>query len=315
MSELRSIAILGPGAVGGFLAALLARGGYSVFCVGSPRTVAAITARGITLESRTFQTFTVRPHAATALEIVPDALLITVKAPALAPALERIPDAFLAYAVVVPFLNGIEHMEFLHRRYGGRAVAGTIGKIEVTEVRPGLIRHTSPSAAIRLAADDPAFRPLLAGLRGAFESCGIPASVADREHEALWEKFARLAPFALATAAEGNSIGAILGDASLREELSAAVREASAVARAEGIAIDPEAVCAELAHLEPAQSTSLARDAAKGDAGELDAIGGAMLRAAARRHIACPTIKALVARVHRRLAAEGGRTKGAVHGG
>jgi 2-dehydropantoate 2-reductase len=61
------------------------------------------------------------------------------------------------------------------------------------------------------------------------------------------------------------------------------------------------AVLAELAELGPEQTSSLARDVAAGAEPELDAIGGAVLRAAARHGLACPAVAELVRRVAQRV--------------
>jgi 2-dehydropantoate 2-reductase len=53
----------------------------------------------------------------------------------------------------------------------------------------------------------------------------------------------------------------------------------------------------------PEQTSSLARDVEAGAEDELDAIGGAVLRAGARHGLACPSIEQLVHAVQARYAA------------
>jgi 2-dehydropantoate 2-reductase len=45
------VAVLGPGGVGGLLAALLARSGAAVTCLAGPATVAVLARQGIHVES------------------------------------------------------------------------------------------------------------------------------------------------------------------------------------------------------------------------------------------------------------------------
>jgi 2-dehydropantoate 2-reductase len=117
----------------------------------------------------------------------------------------------------------------------------------------------------------------------------------------MWSKLTRLNALALTTAASGRPIGGVLGHPRWRLLLQGAVDETTAIARAEGADIDPSTVLAELAELAPDQTSSLARDVAAGAPTELDAIGGAVLRAGARHGIATPAVAELVQVVAERL--------------
>ena len=57
------IAVLGPGGVGGFVAAALSRAGEAVVVVARDSTVRVIADRGIAVESGRFGHFTARPDA------------------------------------------------------------------------------------------------------------------------------------------------------------------------------------------------------------------------------------------------------------
>jgi 2-dehydropantoate 2-reductase len=113
----------------------------------------------------------------------------------------------------------------------------------------------------------------------------------------LWSKLARLAGLALATAAADAPLGDVRGDA------EAVAREVVVVANAEGAELDEAALLAELRGLPDAASSSLRADivAGAGD-NELDAIGAAVLRAAARHDLPTPHTQDLVARVATRAA-------------
>jgi enoyl-CoA hydratase/carnithine racemase len=60
--------------------------------------------------------------------------------------------------VVVPLLNGIDHMDLLRRHFGPEAVLPASIAIESERVRPGVVRQLSPFAVVRLSpgprADD-----------------------------------------------------------------------------------------------------------------------------------------------------------------
>jgi 2-dehydropantoate 2-reductase len=109
----------------------------------------------------------------------------------------------------------------------------------------------------------------------------------------MWSKLSRLNAIALTTTAFGAPIGEVRERH--RDELVAVVHETASVAAAEGASIDVPAIENELlvdAH--PELLSSMARDRFAGRPLELDAIGGAVLRAGARHGIETPTVRRLV---------------------
>ena len=289
-----TIAVLGPGGVGGFVAGALARAGEPVTVVAREETAARIAADGLRVESVRLGSFSVHPPAVAQLGTPADVLVVAVKAPALDGALGRI-DA--EARLVVPLLNGVEHVARLRERFGdGAVVAGAI-RIATERVEPGHVVHTSPLMRIDLAPDRPDVRALAHRLRAA----ELPVAVHGSEADILWSKLARLNALALTTAASGTTIGAVLAHPRWRLLLEGAVDETAAVAAAEGAAVDPDAVLGELSELAPDQTSSLARDLAAGREHELDAIGGAVMRAAVRHGLETPAVAELVQAVGERV--------------
>lgn len=290
-----SVAVLGPGGVGGFVAAALARSGVQVTVVARDATAAAIARDGIDVESVRLGEFTAHPRAVAALELPVDVLVVATKAPALETALRRVrADAGL----VVPLLNGFEHLAALRERFGERAVAGSI-RIAAERVAPGRIVHTSPVFRVELAPPRDDVRAFVHLLRAA----EIPASVVEREADVLWSKLVRLNALACTTAAAAAPIGEVRAHPVWRLRLQGAIDETAAVAAAEGAAVDPGETLAELMEAPAAQTSSLHRDLESGAPHELDAIPGAVLRAAARHGIAAPTVAHLVELIRSRYAA------------
>ena len=291
-----AVAVLGPGGVGGFLAGALARAGTPVTVVAREETAAAIARDGLHVQSVRLGTFIAHPPAVAALETAVDVLVVAVKAPALDAALDRVrADARL----VVPLLNGVEHVARLRERFGERAVAASI-RIAADRPEPGRIVHTSPLFRIELAGEG---RPDAEAFAHVLRAAEIPTRLRASEADVLWSKLVRLTALALTTAAAGAPIGAVRTHPRRRLLLEGAVDETAAVAAAEGAAVDPDAVLAELGELDAGQTSSLARDVAAGREDELDAIGGAVLRAAARHGLACPAVEQLVEAVRGRYAA------------
>ncbi len=292
------IAVLGPGGVGGLVAAALARAGEPVVIVAREETAASLQRTGLHVRSVALGDFAVRPRAATALSEPASALLVATKHRGLEPALDRIAAA---PGVVVPLLNGLEHMAGLRARFGERVVAGVI-RVESDRPAPGEIVQTSPGIRIDLAAPALPVAGRLDALAGALERAGLDVRRGAPEPEVLWGKLVRLNALALTTTAFVAPLGAIRDDPARSADLEACVREAAAAARAEGAPIDPDAVLSELQAAHAGLGSSMQRDVAAGRPPELDAIAGAVLRAAGRHAVAAPT----VARLARAVAAQAG---------
>ena len=84
-----TVAVLGPGAVGGVLAVGLARAGVRVLCIARPDTADLIRSEGLSLRHGQ-EVESVRVEAVSELREPVRLLLVTVKAPALEDALDRV---------------------------------------------------------------------------------------------------------------------------------------------------------------------------------------------------------------------------------
>ena len=292
------VAVLGPGGIGGLLAALLARRGDRVTCLAPPDTTAYLAEHGLELRSPTLGDAKVAVEAATRLDQPVDVVFVTVKATQLEAAAEAVPPDVVGDALVVPFLNGIDHMTWLRRRYpADQVVAGTI-RIESTRVGPGLIEHASAFAVVELAAAEPSRRDQVEALGARLAETGLDVTVRDDEAATLWSKLSILAPIALVT----TWTAAPLGEARARhtEELMAVAREIVTAARADGVELDEAATVALLELVPDPMRSSMQKDAAAGRPIELDAIGGAVLRGAERAGTQAPVTARLVAELQAR---------------
>jgi 2-dehydropantoate 2-reductase len=293
------IAILGPGGVGGFVAGALARAGHAVLVVARPGTVEALSRRALAVRSALLGDFCAAVPAAPALDAQADALIVATKASSLPAALARVNTP---PPLVVPLLNGLDHLDLLRERFGAAPVAAGTIRIESTRVSPGVIVQSSPAVRVELAGDRPRLQALLRGLAAALRDAGIPTEVRGGERQILWSKLVRLNALALTTSAADRPLGEVRADPDWRAALEGAVAETAAVAAADGAAIDPTATLAELNRAHAGLVSSMQRDIAAGRATELDAIAGSVLRAARRHGIACPAVSWLTGRVAERAA-------------
>jgi len=285
------VAVLGPGGVGGLLAAALERDGHELVVIAREETAQLIARRGIAVESVAFGELLARPRAVTELQEPVDALIVATKAIGLEEALERVA---VEPALVLPLLNGLDHLALLRRRFAADTVlAGSI-RVEADRPAPGVVVHTSPFLLVTMASSALSMAAPMARLAGALDAAGVPAEVLDSEADVMWSKLVRLNALACTTSAYDKLLGEIRSTPELRGDLVASMEEAAAAGRAEGAAVDAASAVAELDRAHATLGSSMQRDIAAGRTPELDAIPGSVLRAAARHGLACPTIDRLV---------------------
>lgn len=279
------------------MGACLTRCGAPVTMVVRAAAVANYPPR-LQLESP-FGNFTV-PVATSAEVPACDVLWLTVKATQLEDSLAAVknPDSVRA---IVPLLNGIDHLARLRSRYGSERVIPATIAVESERVAPGRIVHRSSFARLNVAS---AGRALLASTLDQLQKIGFECRFIDHEPTLMWSKLVFLGPFALTTTASDKGTGEILSDPHWRDLGMACIREACAVAVAEGAPLNPEAVIAGLAKMPGNMRSSMQKDVEQGRTPELEAIAGPILRGAERHHIDIPATKNLVAAVEERVSTQ-----------
>jgi 2-dehydropantoate 2-reductase len=281
-------AVLGAGGVGTFLGAALARAGRDVLLLMREESLARYGGV-VRVESAVLGDFEAEVPAAATLERPVDVVWVSTKAPQLADALERVTEVPADDPVVVPLLNGLDHAELLRGRFGPTRVLPASITIESERVEPGVVRQLSDFASVVLS---PA--PQAEDLRSELVDAGIAASIGDSEASVLWRKLALLAPIALTTTLRGSRLGGVVSDPLWRDRLEGCVREVTAAAGADGVVIDADALIEQIESAPPGLRSSMQKDREAGKATEIDAIGGSVLRAAARHGLDAPTTQALV---------------------
>ena len=286
-------AILGPGGVGGLIAASLAKSGAAVTVVVRSDAIGQYP-ETLQLESP-FGKFSVRVERATSVPTV-DVLWIAVEATQLDSALNSLPNGNSARAII-PLLNGIDHVAMLRSRYGAARVVPATILVESERTARGHIVHRSPFARLNVSSIG---RTLMQSTLEDLQKLGFTCQFVDDEKTLLWSKLVFLAPMALATTAADKTSGEIAADVTWQHRLETCVREACAVALAEGAKVDPDSVISTIRNLPGNIRSSMQKDVERGNLPELDAIAGPILRRAPGRNLDVPVTRRLVAEVERR---------------
>ena len=274
--------------------ACLARSGAPVTMVVRAAALAKYPQQ-LQLESP-FGTFTV-PVASSAKVPACDVLWLTVKATQLGESLAAVknPDAVGA---IVPLLNGIDHLARLRSRFGVERVIPATIAVESERVAPGHIVHRSSFARLNVLSTG---RNLLTSTLNQLQKMGFECRFIDHEPTLMWSKLVFLGPFALTTTASDKGTAEILSDPHWRDLGMTCIREACAVAIAEGAQLNADAVIAGLAKMPGNMRSSMQKDVEQGRTPELDAIAGPILRGAERHHVDIPATETLVAAVEARV--------------
>ncbi|MFC7432738.1 MULTISPECIES: ketopantoate reductase family protein [unclassified Agrococcus] len=302
------IAVLGAGAIGGCLAALLDAAGHDVVVV-ARSSAPVLRERGIRLEGA-FGEHLARPEVEDALTTPPDAAILATKTIDSADALSPARTA-LAGVPVLAVQNGLDAHGRAARILGHDRVAAGLGTWAANALEPGVVRVTAAGETVVGGPEGERFAALLAA---AMPDVRIATSIEGAQWAKLCVNAANAVP-----AAVGRSMQDVAADPALLRVTAAAMREAALAALASGVALErvgavgPETVGALAASIEEATAVPLRMAASFGDVPnlgstqqsirrgqptEVDDLAGAIVDASTRLGLAAPVNAGLVALVH-----------------
>lgn len=288
-------AILGAGAVGGLVGAVLAHEGEVVTLLVRPETNPLYP--GTLSLKRPSETIEAAVRIESKITDDTDVLWIAVKAYQLVEALRAVPPES-KIGTIIPLLNGIDHVDLLRSRFGhDRVVPATIA-VESERLAPGQIVQRSPFVRLMLSMMG---EERLASVADRFRRGGFTCEFQTDEKTMLWSKLAFLGPFALTGTASDMDKQGIFADAAWRARFESAVGEACMVAAANGAAVDRGKILATLGSLPATMRSSMQKDVSAGRIPELDAIGGPIIRAGRAYGLDVPVTRELIARIKNRL--------------
>ncbi len=289
--------VVGAGGVGGYFGGRLAAAGHDVALVARGPHLAAIRERGLRVRSILGDVEVTLPASDDPAELGPcDVVLFCVKAYDSATAVAALPPLIGADTVVLPFLNGIEHIAQLAALLGPAHVAGGAAYIFSSIAEPGVVVHTGGPARLVFGELDGRPSARLEGFGKACRDSGVNAAIADDIRQVMWSKLAFICATAGMTAAVRLPLGDIRQCAESWLMYRHLVEEVVAVARAEGVPLGPDDVDEQVAFatsLAPDSYSSLHHDLVSERPMELDALHGAVLRLAAGHGLEVPATEAV----------------------
>jgi 2-dehydropantoate 2-reductase len=305
------ILVVGAGATGGFFGARLAQAGRDVTFLVRPKRADLLRERGLRIVGVDGEAV-ITPRLVTADELGQpyDLILFSVKATALDQAIADVGPAVGPGTVVVPFLNGIAHMDALNARFGASSVFGGVVKVVTTVDDDGDIRQFAPLATMTVGEQDGSRSDRLARIVETLTGANFDVDASADIVAAMWHKWAFISTVGAMTALARGTIGEILAVPGGELLGPAVLAETAAVVEACGYPLPAAESTATRCVVTQRGSTfgsSMSRDAMNGRPTEVEHILGDFTARARTHRVETPLLDlaTLQLRVHeRRLAAQ-----------
>lgn len=269
------IAVFGAGAVGAYFGGRLAQAARDVIFVARGKTLEALRAHGLRIESILGDVHLGNIAATDNLSALrtADLVLTAVKAHQLAAVAEVMVPVLPDGALVLPLQNGIRSYEILSSALGPERVLHGFCRILSTAVAPGHVRHVGAEPTVLSGEIDARKSPRIDTiLRALHEVPGITVVIPDDIRRAIWEKFLFVAAFGAVGAAVRFPAGVLRSIPETRQLLEASMREIVAVGRAEGVLLPQDAEAQGMAEIDALPALAMAsmqRDLIEGRLSEL----------------------------------------------
>ena len=285
-------AVIGPGAVGCLFAALLKEKDIDLWLVDHvPQRARLIATQGILVESdsgvrRVPVRITASPN-----EVGPiDTVLLCVKSYDTHSAVESIQPMLHPGTTIVSLQNGAGNLETIASLSSRRQAACAITSHGTTLLDHGHVRHCG-SGPITVASLQPEQQHRTEAIADLLRNAAHTVSISHNAASAIWGKLITNSAINPLSAISGKLNGELLDDPILLQQLHHAAQEGQAVAGELAISLPyPDAVAEveRVCRATATNSSSMQQDLKYGRRTEIDAICGAIVKAASQHDIQVP---------------------------
>jgi 2-dehydropantoate 2-reductase len=292
-------AILGSGGVGGYFGGRFTQAGVDVTFIARGRHLEAMKQNGLRVDSINGDFVLPKVQAADSLADIKniDVIFLAIKAWQLDSAVEQIKSAS-GDALILPMLNGMEHMDILRAEFGERVLGGFC-RISSFLTAPGQISHVAINPFIAFNEWKQESSPRIKTLREVFARAqGINVDVPNDIELGMWEKYLLICAFSGVGAVTRQPVGVFRSIPESRKLFQNMLNEVVAVASARGVALtekSAQAVMERIDNTQPDMMASMQKDMIEGRPSELDAQLGALIRMARKLNVPVPTTEFIYA--------------------
>lgn len=289
------ILVLGAGGTGGYFGGRLAESGADVTFLVREGRRRSLAEQGLRIESP-FGDARIDVRTVVADEVAPvyDVTLLTCKAYDLDAAVAAIAPAVAPGGCVLPFLNGLRHIEVLNEKFGRHRVLGGTAKIQATLMPDGAIRQFNDWRTLTFGEQSGEMTERVGTLAALLEAAkGVEVFAVADINQRMWEKLVHLSTAATMTCLMRANVGEIIRTPHGRDLFLDQLRCSAAIAAANGH--PPSAAFMKsweetFSQPDSQYSTSMLRDIERGGQTEVEHILGFMLTKAAEAKIPCNTL-------------------------
>jgi 2-dehydropantoate 2-reductase len=291
------ILVVGAGAVGGYFGGRLTQAGRDVTFLVRRERAEQIQAQGLRIASPMHGDFTVRPKTITAAQIASpyDVVFLSVKSYDLAAAINDFAPAVGPQTVVIPVLNGMQHMDVLNKRFGEHAVLGGVCFVATEIDSQGRIVQLADFQSLTYGELDGKKNSRIEAVHQAFSRAGFEAAISTDILRDMWQKWVWLASVGAITCLLRGNIGEIVAVPGGAELCLSAFRECAAIAGACGYPMSETFLAEKGPLLTAAGSTltsSMYRDLTDHARVEVDSILGDLIERGRKLGVSAPIVQA-----------------------
>jgi len=287
--------VLGAGGTGGYFGGRLAESGADITFLVREERRKSLSGQGLRIESP-YGDARIAAKAVVESELAPiyDAVILTCKAYDLDTAVAAIAPAVAPTGYVLPFLNGIAHIDVLNEKFGRHRVLGGTAKIQATIMPNGAIRQFNDWRTLTFGEQSGEMTERVRALAALFEAAkGVEVFSVTDIVQRMWEKLVHLSTAAAMTCLMRANVGEIVRTPHGRELFVDQLRCGAAIAAANGHV--PSAAFMKsweetFSQPDSQYSTSMLRDIERGGQTEVEHILGFMLDKAKKAQIPCNTL-------------------------
>jgi len=288
-------AIFGTGGVGGYFGGRLAQAGEDVTFIARGHHLSVIQQAGLSVDSIRGD-FEVNPVKATDLTQsvgAADVVILAIKGWQLDEAILQMKPLIGDTTVIVPLLNGIEHMEALVNAFGREHVLGGVCRISAFIAEAGRIKHVGIDPFIAFGELNREMSERVSKLYDVFKNIsGVTVEASGNIELAMWEKYLLISAFSGVGAVTRSPVGMFRSIPETRAMFRRALEEVVLVANSRGIGLTEKSVQTVMDRIDQTQPDTMAsmqKDFLAGRPSELESQTGALVRMARAATVSVPT--------------------------
>jgi 2-dehydropantoate 2-reductase len=280
------IGIMGIGAIGGYISAMLCKSKENVYIIGKDETLKVIKDNGITLNSEVEGNFVVFPTLATESTDktgIMDIIFVCVKGYSLKAAARAISPMVNDNTLIIPIINGVDAGSKLHSYLGHGKVVEAVMSIKSKMEANGTIKHTGKNTRIVVSSNKkrPIHKRHLERLYNVLTKANIMCEVRKDAEAVAWNKYIFNCAFNVTDSYYDVKVKGILEDRMKFETFCNVVKECEEVGRSKGINISKdiyENSINALKNLSKKSISSMHKDVVSGKKFELELFCGDLCR-------------------------------------